>query len=346
MNKKELLNNIWNMKKVDRPALVLEEPSFKYQSLNLDASKEEIFNNRYSKYQALNDNRSDNIATMDCTLGTHIIPCILGGEERIFEDGHRYLSKSVIFSANDVDKIKKVDVKTGLVGKQIELIKYFADKTNGEIPIRVGDIQNPLGVAEMLWNTEDFYTALYETPEKVHQLLEIITEVVIEYISEMLIISDNIVPIVCPSIWAPKDKGVYLADDTMSMVSPDMYEEFGVTYNNKISEVFGGIMLHSCTTNERYFDKIMLNKNIRSINFAAQYSSDMSKIYEYFGGKIVVLPHYIHTDSPQIGTVTEFLEKVISCWKPETPSIIYIAENPQKLIQQEVIDTYNKYFKL
>lgn len=199
---------------------------------------------------------------------------------------------------------------------------YTADKTNGEIPIRVGDIQNPLGIAEMLWNTEDFYTALYEDPDKVHQLLEILTEVVIEYISEMLNISENIVPISWPLIWAPKEKGVYLADDTMSMVSPYMYEEFGVTYNNKISDAFGGVMLHSCTTNERYFDKLMLNKNLRSINFASQYSSDMSKIFEYFGGKIVVLPHYVHTDSPQNETVTEFLEKVISCWKPEYPTII------------------------
>lgn len=346
MKGKDFLKDIWNMVEVNRPGFVLEEPAFRYQSLSVNKSIEQIYQNRYQKYEALNAGRTDNVGVMDCMFGTHILPCLFGGEERVFADGHTYLEGPIIFSPEDVYKLKVNDIKTGVIGRQIEILKYMADKTQGEIPIRVGDIQNPLGVLDMMWETADFYCSLLEESDAVHKALEIITEVEIEYIHEMYEISENIVPLSWPFIWAPKEKGVYLADDTMGMISPDMYEEFGVTYNNKISEEFGGIMLHSCTTKEEYFDKIMKNKNIRSINFASQYSSDMNKIYEFFGGKVVIIPHYCHTDNPQVGTVTEFLEKVISCWKPEYPSIIYIMENPEQLIQQDVYEVFCKYFNL
>lgn len=346
MRGKEFLNEIWNMKKVHRPGFVLEEPLFHYESLTRDVSIDEIFQNRYRKYEALSEGRTDNVAVMDCILGTHILPCIFGAQERKFADGHTYLEGPIIFSPEDVYKLKADDIKKGVVGQQLEILKYMADKTHGETYIRVGDIQNPLGVLNMMWETSDFYFSLMEEPEAIHKALEIVTEVEIEYICEMYEINEKIVPLSWPFIWAPKEKGIYLADDTMGMISPDMYEEFSVTYNNKISEEFGGIMLHSCTTKEEYFDKIMKNKDIRSINFAAQYSADMAKIYEYFGGKIVIIPHYCYTDNPQIGTVTEFLKKVISCWKPEYPSIIYIMEKPGDLMQQEVYELYCKYFDI
>ena len=340
MDSKELLTRIWNLEQVERPALILEEPEYQYQPLDPDASLEGIFQNRYQKYLALKGHCRDHLETLDCVLGTHVIACAFGAQERIFEDGHRYIEKPIITCPADVDHLRPADLKAGPLGKQIEILKYFADRTKGEIPIRIGDIQNPLGVAEMLWETEDFYTSLYEAPEQVHKLLDMITEVVIEYASSMLEIGEQMVPIAWPLVWAPKGKGIYLADDTMSMLSPDMYEEFGVFYNNRISDAFGGIMFHSCVINERYFDKIAKNKNLRSINFAAQYSSDMSKIFSYFGGKAVIMPHYVHTDNPQIGTVEEFIQKVFTCWTPQSPCMIYVMENPDSLSQANVLCAY------
>ena len=165
--------------------IVLEEPAFRYQSLSVNKSIEQIYQNRYQKYEALNAGRTDNVGVMDCMFGTHILPCLFGGEERVFADGHTYLEGPIIFSPEDVYKLKVNDIKTGVIGRQIEILKYMADKTQGEIPIRVGDIQNPLGILDMMWETADFYCSLLEESDAVHKALEIITEVEIEYIHEM-----------------------------------------------------------------------------------------------------------------------------------------------------------------
>ncbi|GAA0282963.1 hypothetical protein GCM10008922_46970 [Faecalicatena contorta] len=42
--------------------------------------------------------------------GSHIIPCALGGKERVFQDGHKYLENPIIYSVDDVDNIKKPNI--------------------------------------------------------------------------------------------------------------------------------------------------------------------------------------------------------------------------------------------
>lgn len=352
MNNLEFLTQIWNLEKVQRPALIVEEISevntyatnpTAISNSKLSAGDDvygSLFSERFSKFSSLMVGRDDSVPTINSDIGTHIIPCAFGGKERMFEDGHKYLEGPIIFSASDVDKIKTPKAMTSILGKQIEFIEYLSDRTKGEYPIRIGDVQNPLGIAEMMWETSDFYTSLIEEPEQVHKLLKIITEVVIEYVSKVKDVCKNLVPITWPLVWSPNNRGVYIADDTMSMISPNMYEEYGVPYNNIISKEFGGLMLHSCTMKEEYFESIIKNEGLMSVNFAAQYSSDMKKIFDFFGGKVVILPHYVHTDSPQIGTVTEFIDKVWDCWTPETPAIIYVNARPEGGKQQDVIDKY------
>lgn len=342
MRGKELLQRIWNLEPVERPAIIVEEsigyrPSFLDTHIPLDDYHTQ-YQRAIEEYESLRQDRDDNVPALMTAMGTFVMPTVFGAQIRSFPDGRRYIHAPVIRDAQDVDSIRPLAMEETILGQQIRLLESFAQKTGGNVPVRMPDLQNPLGIAEMLWETESFYAALAEEPEQVHRLLEMITEVLIDSIHRIRNVCRNFVPVTWPFIWAPADKGVHLSDDTMSMISPAMYEEYGVRYNNHVSREFGGIYLHSCTTNRRYFESIMKNENLRSINFAAQYSSDMTEIFEFFGGKVVILPHYVHTDSPQIGTLPQFIDKVLDCWTPATPCIIYVSPRPDGGPQQEVFD--------
>jgi len=345
MENKEFLQKIWNLEAVRRPAVVVEEP-IGYTPANLSFDIDDYegwYQEAMAYYRSLRRDRDDNILALNTNMGTYVIPSAFGAETRRFSDGRRYIDRPVIYQAKDVDRIKPLPLMDTILGNQIKLVKYFESKAKGGVHIRIPDIQNPLGVAEMLWESNDFFISLLEEPSTVHKLLEIITEVLIDYISRLKKICPEMIPITWPGVWAPAEKGVHLSDDTMSMIAPEIYEEYGVRYNNIISREYGGIFLHSCTTNERYFESIIKNEGLRSINFAAQYSSDMEKIYGFFGGKAVILPHYVHTDSPQIGTLPEFVEKVLSCWTPDAPTVIYIVARPGGGNQQEVFDVLTRH---
>ena len=64
MKGKDFLKDIWNMVEVNRPGFVLEEPAFRYQSLSVNKSIEQIYQNRYQKYAALNAGRTDNVGVI------------------------------------------------------------------------------------------------------------------------------------------------------------------------------------------------------------------------------------------------------------------------------------------
>jgi hypothetical protein len=346
MTNQEFLTRIWNLEQVDRPGLIVEETEplveGKTQATGALAGYALDLTQALRTFRALHQDRDDNVPALSAYLGSYIQATAFGAEEKTFEDGHKYLAGPVIFSPSDIAKMRPLPIASTLLGKQVAVLRHLAENTDNRYLIRCGDIQNPLGVAAMLWDTSDFYISLKEHPQAVHQLLEMITEVTIEYVYQMKTACPKLLPMAWPTIWTPPDRGIYLADDTMALVSPAIYEEFGVQYNNRLSREFGGLMLHSCTTNERYFNSIIKNEGLRSINFAAQYSSDMKKIFQFFGGRVVILPHYVHGDHPQIGTLPEFIEKVLDCWTPQTPTIIYVSPKPEGGLQPEVFDVFER----
>ena len=340
---KTLLQAIWDKKHVGFPALAVEESSCYSMGGNVDKSAGSEFESALAYYDSLNRERGDNIPALNATLGTYIFPSAFGAKIKTFDDGHKYVAEPLIRSIEDADKIRRLPLKESYLGSQLELLRAFVKGTDGKVPIRMPDIQNPLGVAEMMWDSNDFYVSLYDYPEKVHALLNMICETILDFVRLVKEVVPQLVPISWPWVWAP-DGGVHISDDTMSMVSPDMYEEYGVKYNNYLSREFGGVYLHSCTMNERYFESITKNEGLRSINFAAQYSSDMESIFNFFSGKAVIIPHYVYTDHPQIGDVDYFIGKVASSFRADSDSIVYIAARPDGMPQDEVFKKYWQCF--
>lgn len=327
MDNKTFITNILQRQKVNRPGFIIEEThgvgySVAYNSNTLEQNR---LKDCMTYYESLYTGRDDNTPAIPTDLGTHVIATAFGAKVKSFDDGRHYLEGPIVFSAADVDRMQKPSVKTGFVKEQLRTIEAFLEHTKGQIPIRAGDNVGPLSVAEMLWHSEDFYSSILLNPAKVHQLLDVITDFIIEYIHCMRAISAQVITLPWPPVWKPIELGAYISDDTMSMVSPDQYEEFSVSYNNRISEEFGGIYLHSCVTKENYFHAIMKIKNLRSINFASQYSSPLDKFYQFFGGKVAIMLHYWHQDSPQPAPLPEFIGNILDQWKLEYPTIVYVG---------------------
>ena len=64
--------------------------------------------------------------------------------------------------------------------------------------------------------------------------------------------------------------GICIADDTpLIMLGPAMYAEFGVPYNNLISEAFGGVHIHSCGDYRHNLDQLLTVTGLRSIQLHA-----------------------------------------------------------------------------
>ncbi len=222
---------------------------------------------------------------------TCLFPLALGCPPKPIDDTRIWIEPLI----KDIAQIKDlpvVDIHDGQTGIVLDNLRQILHQLPEGDRVRCCDIQSPLGIAELMWN-ETFYFCLMEQPEAVHRFLDYITDFQIAFIHEFQrLAGDRYNPCGFPLIWA-EGTGCMIADDTMSLVSPQMHAEFSLPYVNRIAESCGPIYYHSCTWREQYFDNVHQVKNVRSYNWACGDSVDFSIIAHEFGGKALLAPHLV-----------------------------------------------------
>ncbi|MFW5804045.1 MAG: hypothetical protein ACOCWG_02320 [bacterium] len=206
-------------------------------------------------------------------------------------------------------KIKIPDIGSGRTGEILELTENLLKEYPEDVLIRFPDIQSPLGVAELMWD-DSFYISLLTDPGAVHILLKKITTFIISYIKELQgILGTRANPCCFPHIWSSPE-GYYIADDTNSMVSPELHLEYSVNYINQITEAVGPVHYHSCTWSPIYFENIKKIKNTKTKNWSIIVSSDPLEILREFSENTFLAPHihnmHIEDNVKKLGLHSEY----------------------------------------
>lgn len=252
---------------------------------------------------------------------THTIPLAMGCEKSFTSEGKEWIAPR-IKSVEDIKAIEVPPVRHGRTGEILDEVERMMEKNPDSI-IRFPDIQSPLGVAELMWD-ESFYLSLISYPEEVHQLLEKITVFTIAYIKELQkVMGDKSNPCCFPYIWSDAP-GYYIADDTNSMVSPEMHLEYSVNYINRITDAVGPVHYHSCTWLSPYYENIGKIRNAKARNWSIIVSADPAEIIREFSGKAFLAPH-IHLNMHKERGITDLPVKLNS----EYEVVKYIIDNMQ-----------------
>ena len=279
-------------------------------------------------------------------VNTCMFPLAMGCERVEIDSGKEWI-KPLITCPEDVDKLEVPDIYSGRSGEVLEnLITMLKELPEGQI-IRDPDTQSPLGVAELMWD-ESFYFALLESPASVHKLLEKITEFIIKFVREVQrLAGDRFNGAGFPCIWATP-AGTMVADDTMSLISPEMHLEFSVPYLNELGDQCGPLFYHSCSWRKPYFDNIHQIRNVKAYNWNPGNSDDPAEIIREFSGHAVLAPHLVidmHKDndvlkfSKELGisfaNEVEFLEYMMDAMTSKSCLYFWFSNVVQK---GEIID--------
>lgn len=181
--------------------------------------------------------------------------------EHIFED-----PKDILHLKPDINKAE-------LFNLALEKALYFRDEIGDSIPIRLPDIQCPLGTAGIVMKDTALFEAVYTNPEEIHLLLKIITETLIKMVR---IFEEKIGNLFCyshASVWLPH--GIHMSDDFLPVVSQNIYEEFSKPYNEIIAKEFGGVFLHSCGNYLHQVPNLLNTKGILGVDFKEFSIKDM-----------------------------------------------------------------------
>lgn len=162
------------------------------------------------------------------------------GLEVVFPENEVPMPKGpVINNIRQVDNLRPPDdlMNSGLMPKYIKFREYMKRELKWEEKPRAGGsgTQGPFTTAVLL-RGGDLFADLYEHPDKVHRLLELITENSINLMQTFARMS-NITSI----------ESVGMTDDFSGLLTPAQYREFVLPYNRIIYEKFGkkGRSMHS-----------------------------------------------------------------------------------------------------
>lgn len=214
----------------------------------------------------------------------------------------------IVINPEDVYNISSPEVTDGLLGKVLEYTKFFREETGGAYPIGAG-VRSPLDIASQIWKYENFLRAMYTDPEEVHLLLDKITKLLISFLKAQRDIAGEFVPNSMAG-WAPSNWGLSLSEDLLAIVPPDLYEKFALPYNERISEEFNGISLHSCGNFEFNFDNLSKYKNLKGLDFGVT-ETPLVKVMGKFSGKTLIIPHLGANIDIHFETVLDYVKYVL-----------------------------------
>jgi len=206
----------------------------------------------------------DNLPYFDCDMYPVALASAFGGRVTIRE--HSNWIEPVVHKPEDVYRLEPPDVLAGLVGEGVRKYQYVLERLDGYVPPRVPDMQGPLMTAAMLWKEEDFILAMYDEPDAVHHLLDLVTNhitAVHQYFRETF---PGAVSVNCPLTHMPQELGVGLIQDFAHLLSPDLYAEFGLPYVNRIADRFGGVLVHCCGVFEQHWPVVARIHNLRGLD--------------------------------------------------------------------------------
>ena len=266
--------------------------------------------------------RDDFVPALGTGAGTGALATAFGCAET--RAGGLYWVKPAVGRAEDIDRLRKPLVTAGRLGEVLEQTRAFAAQADPRIAVRIMDFQSPFTTCEQILGSELFFTLPYDHARRLHALMDLVTDFSIEFFQAQLAAAG---PAACPGswppIWFPRIAGIQMSDDNMVNVSPAVYDEFVIPYNNRIAAAFGGLFLHACTIREENLPSLHKLKRLTGVNCDISTSVTTGRLLMEFGDRAVVAPHaYINTNTG-FRSYGEFTAAVLRDWHPGQRLFIY-----------------------
>ena len=235
-----------------------------------------------------------------------IIPEAMGCTVSWPEDVFPIIEKTTVFSLADVERVAKSDVHTERMELFLKGISTLKDRLNGEVPIACEYI-SPFTIATRLRGTNEIMDDMYENPELVRDLQDVLVPLDIE-------IGDAL-------IQAGVDYIFYGADmECPLLISPDHYREFVHEPTSKVvnalSKLGARVLPHMCGAIVKTgIVDMLLEMDMHGImpgNLTQEIVLDIRELKEKVGERTAIFDNLNPNGPLLIGTPEEVAKEMVA----------------------------------
>lgn len=229
-----------------------------------------------------------NMLNVRCNYGTGILPSLFDAEIFLMDYEHNTLPTTKPIPGG-LDGIKKLldagipDLNRGFGKHVFAMGEYFQEllepypKLRQYVAIYHPDLQGPMDVCELLCGS-DIFLYLIDEADLMHALLTLVTDTYAAFMHRWL----SIVPYNAPESrhWGFLHRGaIMLRDDSAMNLSPDMFKEFILPYNQRLFDIFGGGGDHFCGRGDHFIPILKNLKGLDGIAMSQPEYNDMEIIF-------------------------------------------------------------------
>jgi len=220
-------------------------------------------------------------------------------------------AKPIFPSVEDVDRLEKPNARTdGLLPFVIKRLQQGEPEIqNVDHKIRFAVARGPLNIASFLMGSTEFLMALKTDPERMHRMLTIISEFLVDWIAVQ-------------REHFPSIDGVLLLDDIVGFIGKEDFLEFGLPYLKQIYDTDVTVkFFHNDSpiqVSSPYYPEIGINL----LNFGIQHS--LNEVKGWTKNKITLLGNIPPRDVLANGTPEQVAKA--------TRTIIDCLEDPSRII--------------
>ncbi len=212
--------------------------------------------------------KDDRLYGVRANYGTGIVASMFGCKTRTFEDT---LPIGLRVEPDKLDEILDADVpdvRSGIVGRALDTVSFFRDalesypKLSQTVGIEMLDIQGPFDNVSIIWGSEVFL-ALYDVPENVMRLSELVTEAILEVVKAHRKIDGNSIGEHYGD-WRHLG-GLCIRNDSSVSLNKNQYEQFVKPFDVRLLSELGG-WIHFCGRAHQWWESLLDISGLRGIN--------------------------------------------------------------------------------
>jgi MtaA/CmuA family methyltransferase len=174
-------------------------------------------------------------------------PADLGAQIEFPEDNLPLCRRPLLANATDLSKLKPLSSPGKRMGDSVEGVRLLHERVGGQIPV-MGWVEGALAQAVVLRGDSELMLDIYDCPEFVSELLEFCCELEIAFARWQIAAGADIIG---------------LGDAIASQVSPHMYRELALPYEQRIFQAvhqMGALArLHICGNTTRILEEMPLS---------------------------------------------------------------------------------------
>lgn len=198
------------------------------------------------------------------------------GSVSMFGEDEFPFAKKVMRSPMDVERIEKPNVrKDGLLPFTIKRLQHLQPEIEAAgHKIRFAVARGPLNIASFLMGAPEFCEAIKTEPERMHQLLTIVTDFLVDWIAYQREVF-------------PAIDGIFLLDDIVGFISRRDFEAFGLPYLRRAYDADVTVKFFHNDAPCKASAPLLAQAGINLLNFGIQHT--LTEMKTWTNGQIALM---------------------------------------------------------